>query len=156
MAAKRSSPRYDNLRPSSPAASKAKRRNPSRGTGAELLLRHGLWSQGLRYRLHATDLPGKPDIVFRRQRLAIFVDGDFWHGRDWDKRRASLERGHNAPYWVEKIAYNMQRDQSNNALLAQAGWKVLRLWETDVKKQLSVAIAQVREQLESVSDCIQG
>ena len=147
MASKRVAPRYDHLRPSSPAASKAKRRNPSQGTTAELLLRRRLWSLGLRYRLHARDLPGKPDIVFRRQRLAVFVDGDFWHGRNWENRRASLEKGHNAPYWFEKISYNIQRDRRNDILLEQAGWTVLRLWETEVKKEPSAAADQVVEAL---------
>jgi DNA mismatch endonuclease Vsr len=91
----RKAPRYDDCRPASPAASKAKRRNRPKGTVAELLLRRALWAEGLRYRLHAKDLPGKPDIVFRRQRLVIFVDGDFWHGRDWPQRREKLEKGSN-------------------------------------------------------------
>ena len=93
--------------------------------------------------MHAKDLPGKPDLVFRRQRLAVFVDGDFWHGRNWEKRRASLEKGHNAPYWIDKIAYNIERDKRNDALLEQAGWRVLRLWETDVTKQPSVEADRV-------------
>lgn len=143
MATKRVAPRYNDLRPASPAASRAKRHNPAQGTAAELLLRRRLWSLGLRYRLHAKDLPGKPDLVFRRQRLAVFVDGDFWHGRNWEKRRASLEKGHNAPYWIDKIAYNIERDRRNDALLEQAGWRVLRLWETDVTKQPSVEADRV-------------
>ena len=147
MVSKRAAPRYDHLRPSSPAASKAKRHNPAQGTAAELVLRRRLWSLGLRYRLHAKDLPGKPDIVFRRQRLAVFVDGDFWHGRNWEQRRASLEKGHNAPYWIDKIAYNIERDRRNDALLEQAGWRVLRLWETAVKKRPLAAADRVVDAL---------
>jgi DNA mismatch endonuclease (patch repair protein) len=111
------------------------------------MLRRRLWALGLRYRLHAKGLPGKPDIVFRRQRLAVFVDGDFWHGRNWEKRRAALERGHNAPYWIGKIAYNIERDLRTNALLEQAGWKVLRLWETEVKRQAWAAADRVIQAL---------
>jgi len=124
-------PRYDDCKPATPAASKAKRRNPPRGTRAELLLRRALWAKGL-HRLHAKDLPGKPDLVFRRQRLVVFVDGDFWRGRDWDKRREKLEKGSNADYWLAKIGYNIERDKKSTALLGDMGWTVIRIWETDL------------------------
>lgn len=136
-------PRYDRLSPASSAASSAKRRNRSRDTKAELILRRLLWSQGLRYRLYADDLPGKPDIVFRRQRLAVFVDGDFWHGRNWEQRRERLAGGHNGAYWLAKIGYNIERDARDQARLEEAGWRVLRLWETDVKRAPEEAAAAV-------------
>jgi DNA mismatch endonuclease, patch repair protein len=99
-----------------------------------MALRHVLWRRGLRYRVNRKDLPGCPDLAFIRQRVAVFVDGDFWHGRDWEKRKEQLRSGHNAPYWLAKIAYNRDRDLRNNALLEELGWRVVRLWETDVLK----------------------
>lgn len=99
---------------------------------AEVALRKALWALGLRYRKNVKTLPGKPDIVFRSRCVAIFVDGDFWHGRDWDARLGKLRRGSNAPYWVAKIKANMDRDQRKTAELEATGWTVLRVWETDV------------------------
>ena len=99
-------PQFRGRRPTSVRASMAMKGNRSRGTEPELMLRRALWGLGLRYRLHAVDLPGKPDIVFRRQKVAVFVDGDFWHGRDWERLQTKLSRGANADYWVRKIEYN--------------------------------------------------
>jgi DNA mismatch endonuclease (patch repair protein) len=99
-----------------------------------MALRLSLFRRGLRYRVNRKDLPGCPDLAFIRQRVAVFVDGDFWHGRDWEKRKRQLQSGHNAPYWLAKIAYNRDRDIRNNELLAELGWRVVRLWETDVLK----------------------
>ncbi|WP_295887550.1 very short patch repair endonuclease [uncultured Thiohalocapsa sp.] len=140
-------PRFNQLQPASRVASRTKRRNKAQGSKAELALRQQLWSLGLRYRLHAKDLPGKPDIVFRRQRLAVFVDGDFWHGRDWEARRRKLAKGHNAEYWLDKIAYNRVRDHRNTEQLEGAGWRVIRFWETDVKRAPRNAAAIVQAAL---------
>lgn len=104
----------------------------ARDTTPELLLRSALHSLGLRYRLHAPDLPGRPDIVFRRLRVAVFCDGDFWHGRDWARRRARLSQGSNAAYWIAKIESNMKRDRRNVRSLRDMGWTVVRLWERDI------------------------
>ena len=97
--------------------------------------------------MHANHLPGKPDIVFKRQRLAVFVDGDFWHGRDWEARRRKLAVGHNAEYWLAKIGYNRERDSRNTEKLEAAGWRVIRLWETDVKRAPQEAAAAVQTAL---------
>jgi DNA mismatch endonuclease (patch repair protein) len=125
-------PRYSSFKPASETASRIKQRNRSRDTKAEVLLRKELWRRGLRYRLHAADLPGKPDIVFRRARVVVFCDGDFWHGRRWRERVEKLARGSNAAYWTAKIAANMARDRRTTRRLRAAGWTVVRLWETDV------------------------
>jgi DNA mismatch endonuclease (patch repair protein) len=85
------------------------------------------------------ELPGKPDIVFMRRRLAVFVDGDFWHGRNWNERKQRLASGSNSDYWVSKIAYNRGRDEQNNERLAALGWRVLRLWETEVLRDPEAA-----------------
>ena len=129
---RRKAPRFEEREPASRKASEVKRRNVQKDTKAELLLRRALWADGLRYRLHARDLPGRPDIVFRGLRIAVFVDGDFWHGRNWERRRSKLQQGSNADYWLAKIAYNIERDARNTQLLEQSGWTVVRLWETDI------------------------
>jgi DNA mismatch endonuclease (patch repair protein) len=132
-------PRYQALRPASAAATEAKRANPSRDTRPELLLRRRLWAMGLRYRLHLKGLPGRPDLVFPGAKVAIFVDGDFWHGRNWPERKARLASGHNAAYWQAKIEYNMVRDAENTDLLRAGGWRVLRIWEGDIRSDPDAA-----------------
>lgn len=125
-------PRFDPLQPSSTAASRIKKRVRSRDTKAELILRSNLHKRGLRFRLHAPHLVGRPDIVFVGARLLVFVDGDYWHGRDWARRRRKLAAGANSEYWLSKIRSNMKRDRKQTKLLQRAGWRVLRIWETDV------------------------
>ncbi|MGZ5443509.1 MAG: very short patch repair endonuclease [Thermoanaerobaculia bacterium] len=125
-------PRYSKFRPASPLASDIKRRNRARDTRAELLLRRELWKRGLRYRLHDKTLPGKPDLIFRFARVLVFVDGDFWHGRQWRFRRARLARGANAAYWIPKIEANIARDRRTTRALRRLGWSVIRVWESAV------------------------
>jgi DNA mismatch endonuclease (patch repair protein) len=136
-------PRFSGFQPASETSSRIKQRNRSRDTKAEVVLRKELWNRGLRYRLHASDLPGKPDIVFRRARVAVFCDGDFWHGRRWRERQEKLARGSNAPYWTAKIGANVARDRRNTRLLRAAGWIVVRLWETDVLRDVTRAATKV-------------
>lgn len=128
-------PIFTGLHPSSALASKVKKRNRSRDTTHELALRRELWRLGLRYRKNVKSLAGKPDIVFPRARVAVFCDGDFWHGRQWQILRKKLRKGTNADYWTAKIASNIQRDRRNTALLEKSGWHVIRLWETEIKKK---------------------
>jgi DNA mismatch endonuclease, patch repair protein len=137
-------PRYESFSPSSQASSEAKKNNRAKDTRAELILRRAVWRDGLRYRLHRTDLPGKPDIVFPRDRVVVFCDGDFWHGRDWRQRGKKLASGANAEYWVAKIQRNRERDREHNAALRRAGWFVVRLWETDILAAPEAAAALVR------------
>jgi DNA mismatch endonuclease (patch repair protein) len=125
-------PRYTDLQPASRNASDIKKKNRSRDTKAEMLLRRALWKLGVRYRLHDAALPGKPDIIVAKARVVIFCDGDFWHGRNWRSRRAKLARGANAAYWLAKIETNIRRDRLKTRALEQLGWTVLRFWETDI------------------------
>lgn len=126
-------PRYDGLAPASPRASAAARgASRKRDTRCEVALRRALWRLGLRYRVDVAALPGRPDIVFRRERVAVFCDGDFWHGRELAARRAKLAAGHNAPYWVAKIESNVARDRRHDEELRAGGWLVLRYWESKV------------------------
>lgn len=136
-------PRYDSFQPASETASRIKRKVRSHDTKPELLLRRALWAQGLRYRLRRKDLPGKPDMVFPRQKVAVFCDGDFWHGRDWPALKRKLQRRANPGYWIPKIEANIARDKRNTEVLEEMGWQVVRLWETDLTTALSEAVALV-------------
>lgn len=108
----------------------------SKDTKPELALRKELWRRKLPYRKNDQTLPGKPDIVFPRVRLVVFCDGDFWHGHNWAIRGyGSLEnelRRYSKP-WAEKIARNVRHDQRINKELEALGWRVLRIWESDIK-----------------------
>jgi len=119
---------------SSPRASRILSATKSIDTKCEVQLRNMLWRMGLRFRKNVRDLPGKPDIVFTKQRVAVFCDGDFWHGRDWPTRKRRLHKGANALYWTKKIGANIQRDRLLDQGLERLGWKVLRLWESDILK----------------------
>jgi DNA mismatch endonuclease Vsr len=89
-------------------------------------------NDGLRYRLHVLGLPGSPDIVFTKRQVVVFCDGDFWHGRDLNRRLAKLATGHNATYWLAKVQRNVERDRRQTGALEALGWTVLRFWETDI------------------------
>jgi DNA mismatch endonuclease (patch repair protein) len=137
----RKAPSFEGLKPSSRAASEAKRANRKKDSRHELILRRVLWRLGLRYRKYVSKLPGNPDLVFYRARVVIFCDGDYWHGRNWDQLRTALERRHNAEYWIAKIERNRERDQEHTARLTAEGWLVLRFWETDILRDPQ-AVAQ--------------
>ena len=99
-----------------------------RNTGPEWAVRRLLYSHGYRYRLHAKDLPGKPDIVFRGRKKAIFVHGCFWHGHDCAKGRAPKSR---LGYWGPKLKSNMERDQHVRSELERLGWQSLVVWQCE-------------------------
>ena len=88
-------------------------------------------------------MPGSPDIAILRHRIAIFVDGEFWHGKDWETRKGRLK--HNREYWIEKIEENMTRDFRNNQLLTLAGWIPIHFWEKEVIKNLPDCVAEIEE-----------
>jgi len=137
-------PSFKGLEAASTASSRAKRNNRRQDTKHEVLLRRQLWRLGLRFRKNVDSLPGKPDIVFVGPRVAVFCDGDFWHGRKWQTLKPKLEQGTNATYWSAKIASNIERDLRNTALLQQSGWLVIRLWETDIKRDPGGAAAYIK------------
>lgn len=99
----------------------------SKDTKPELMVRNWLWSHGYRYRLNVKNVPGKPDIVMRRCRTAIFVNGCFWHGHEGCKD-FSIPKS-NTEFWETKISRNRQRDQQNYDILQQNGWQVIVVWE---------------------------
>jgi DNA mismatch endonuclease (patch repair protein) len=88
-------------------------------------------------------LPGKPDIVFVSQKVAIFCDGDFWHGRNWNHLSGKLRAGSNPSYWTQKIKTNRQRDRRTDKLLKREGWIVLRFWETDIHRDPAQAANKI-------------
>jgi DNA mismatch endonuclease (patch repair protein) len=142
-------PRYKGLTPRS-AKTSAAARGSSRKTKTkpELVLRRALWTRGYRYRTNVADLPGVPDIVFPATRLALFVDGDFWHGKNWDIRRPKLEKGHNPAYWISKIERNMERDIEQSHELSVTGWHVLRVWESEIDSDLDRVIDSITAALD--------
>lgn len=142
---RKQSPSFAGLTPASRASSRAKQANRSKDTTAERLLRSALWRLGLRFRKNLRSLPGKPDVVFIRQRVAVFCDGDFWHGRNWTRLRRNLARGANAQYWTAKIASNIARDRTNDQKLQARGWQVVHLWETDVLNDPTRAASIVKD-----------
>lgn len=97
-------------------------------TGFEKIVRSGLHKRGLRFRKHVKELPGKPDIVFPGVKVAVFIDGDFWHG--W---RFSLWKHQLSPFWQEKIGKTRERDLKNIAKLRKTGWRVIRVWGHSIK-----------------------
>lgn len=107
----------------------------------ETIMAKALWSQGYRYRLNYKKLPGSPDIAILKYHIAIFIDGEFWHGYDWENRRQKLQR--NRDYWIEKIEENIVRDKRNNDALFEMGWDVIRFWEKDVLKDSNLCIRRV-------------
>lgn len=105
----------------------------SRDTGPEMLTRRAVHAMGYRYRLHRKDLPGKPDLVFPSRRKAIFVHGCFWHGHDCP--RGSRKPKSNRAYWETKIRRNRERDTQSEAALKRDGWRVLTVWECQMKNE---------------------
>jgi DNA mismatch endonuclease (patch repair protein) len=136
--------------PASSQASAAGRGSSKKtDTRCERLLRQELWAAGYRYRKNVAELPGHPDVVFRKARLAIFVDGDFWHGRDWEVRRQKLQAGSNPDYWLAKIQRNMERDRETTSRLEGLGWTVLRFWESDIRSSSREVVEKIGAALES-------
>lgn len=127
---------------------------PSKNTRPEIALRKALWHMNLRYRVNYKALPGKPDIVFTKQKLVIFCDGDFWHGHNWAIRGLSSldeELAGYSEFWRQKILRNIQRDKENNETLAKLGWTVVRFWESDIKNNLTRCVNEVLYKLAYVS-----
>lgn len=112
-----------------------------KNTKPELLLRKKLWHSGIRYRINYPKLPGKPDIVILRYKIAIFIDGDFWHARNWDKINSEIRQNRN--YWLPKLLANKKRDDEVNDALTELGWLVLRFWESDIRKDLDSCTNQI-------------
>ncbi len=113
---------------------------------SELVLRKALWNLGYRYRVNYNKLPGKPDIAFLGKKTAIFIDGDFWHGYNWQAQKNKLKSNRN--YWIPKIERNIQRDMENTQKLIDHDYTVLRFWEHEVKEDLNHCVKIILNHLQ--------
>ena len=130
----------DNLKPEQRRLNM--QRIKSKDTRAEVILRKALWKKGFRYRKNWAVLPGKPDIAITKHKIAIFCDGEFFHGKDFDTKKKPET---NAEYWEEKIKKNIQRDQVVEADLKGMGWTVIRFWSRDIIKEPDSCVKAVEE-----------
>ena len=110
------------------------------GKAEQLLAKH-LWHLGYRYRKNDKRLPGSPDIAILGYKIAVFVDGEFWHGKDWETRKARLQR--NREYWIEKIEENIARDARADKALLDRGWVPIHFWEKEVLKSTETCIDKI-------------
>ena len=117
----------------------------SKDTSIEVKLRKELWSRGYRYRKNVSNLPGKPDIVLTKYKIAIFCDSEFFHGKDWEVLKPRLEKGSNSNFWISKISRNRERDDEVNKKLLFMGWTVVRFWGNDIKKNTDECIRVIEE-----------
>lgn len=149
----RTAPSYKGFHPASERARRAAR-GASRKTDTkpEVILRNALFQAGCRYRKNVASLPGRPDIVFSKAKVAVFCDGDFWHGKSWSARKAKLARGTNAPYWLAKIERNMERDLRNQQKLEDRGWRVLRFWESEIAAAPDDVASEILSALDGSGD----
>ncbi|TMU54985.1 very short patch repair endonuclease [Flagellimonas algicola] len=124
-----------------PERSKIMGKIRGKNTKPELAFRKALWAAGYRYRIDYKKLIGKPDIVLKKYRTAIFIDGEFWHGHNWEERKLKIKT--NKEFWIPKIERNIQRDQEVNEALEEMGYTVFRFWESEVKKELESCLDKV-------------
>lgn len=101
----------------------------------EIALRKELWSRGLRYQKNVTSIFGKPDLVFKGKKVAVFCDSEFWHGYNWEERKKDFKS--HQEFWMPKIERNMERDKEVTEELQKQGWTVLRFWGKEIKKNAS-------------------
>lgn len=114
-------------------------------TKIEIALRKALWKKGYHYRKNYKALPGTPDIVLTKYKVAIFCDSEFFHGKDWDILKPRLEKGKNPDYWVKKIQRNMQRDIEKDQALKYLGWTVIHFWGKDILRSPEECVHVIEE-----------
>jgi DNA mismatch endonuclease, patch repair protein len=107
-------------------------------TKPEVLVRSALHKRGLRFRKHMKELPGRPDVVFTRAKICVFIDGDFWHGYDFETWEEKL-----TPFWQKKIGDTIERDRRNFSALREMGWRVVRVWTHDVRKRFDIIVEDI-------------
>ena len=112
-----------------------------RDTKPEIEFRKALWSKGIRYRTCSKSLPGKPDVASVSSKFAVFIDGEFWHGKDWNIQRDKIKS--NKDYWVKKIERNMQRSTEVDRALSEMNIAVFRFWSKEIKKDLDGCVEKV-------------
>ena len=125
--------------------SKIMKKIKSTNTSIEVKLRKALWNRGYRYRKNYKELPGTPDIVLEKYKIAIFCDSEFFHGKDWDRLKTRLQNGKNPDFWLKKIERNRQRDIKNDKELFSLGWTVIHFWGQDIIKNIDMCIKTIEE-----------
>lgn len=118
----------------------------------EISLRKELWRRGMRYRKNVTTIPGKPDIVFKRKKIAVFCDSEFWHGYNWAERKDDIKS--NKDFWLPKIERNIERDKEVTSLLEKDGWNVIRFWGNEIKKNVSGCADIIENALREGEKCL--
>lgn len=113
----------------------------STATKSEVRLAKALWKLGYRYRKNNKKIFGRPDLTFAKYKIAIFVDSEFFHGKDWETEQLRIKT--NREYWIPKIERNIQRDEEVNSFLIDKNWIVLRFWSKDIEKNLEVCVAKI-------------
>ena len=131
-----------------PQRSKIMSKIRGKNTKPEMAFRKALYAAGYRYRVDYKKLIGKPDIALKKYKTVIFIDGEYWHGENWEERKPKIKT--NRDFWVAKIERNMQRDQEVNQELDLQGYTVFRFWEREVKKELDRCLQEVLQHLASV------
>lgn len=135
-----------------PEISKRMSKVKLKGNKNETKLAKALWHKGFRYRLNYKELPGSPDIAITKYYIAIFVDGEFWHGKNFEEKQNKLKN--NRDYWIEKITENINRDILNDRLLRELGWIPIHFWSRDVEKNILDCVKEVEEVvLYQIKDC---
>lgn len=119
----------------------------SKDTAIEIRLRKALWQKGYRYRKNYKELPGCPDIVLTKYKIAIFCDGEFFHGKDWEVLKPRLEQSNNSQFWINKISRNIERDDEVNKKLLFLGWTVIRFWGKDIKRNTDECVKVIEEEI---------
>lgn len=119
--------------------------NTSKDTKIEVTLRKALWKKGYHYYKNYKGLPGSPDIVLTKYKIAIFCDGEFFHGKDWEVLKPQLQRGNNPDFWVKKIERNIQRDIEVDKKLLFLGWTVIHFWGKDIMKKTDECVQVIEE-----------
>ncbi|MBD1259955.1 very short patch repair endonuclease [Maribacter polysiphoniae] len=130
-----------------PERSKIMAKIRGKNTKPELAFRKALWAKGYRYRIDSRKLIGRPDIVLNKYKTVVFIDGEFWHGFQWEERKEKLKS--NREFWIAKIERNRQRDEEVNAELERIGFTVFRFWEKEIKNDLEGCIQIVISHLKS-------
>jgi DNA mismatch endonuclease (patch repair protein) len=120
----------------------------SRATSIEVLLQKALWRRGVRYRKNYRKAPGSPDIAIVKHKIAVFCDGEFWHGKDWAEKKHQIKS--NRDYWIRKIERNIERDKRSASELEEQGWHILRFWGNDIKADVEGCVDAIMELIHKI------